>query len=143
MAKTNSITYRLHSFIYGGAKCGAWGFDLKFSFPTSIPLWKHFAHCKSKVWIAGIQNFRNTCSLAIGTKNPSLLIGLLTIKHTDMTVFLPENRKSRKLFSLNKNNSLLILLSCCSYANTGSLFLMTASTSSIVFSTHSAICSNV
>ena len=26
MAKTNSITYRLHSFIYGGAKCGAWGF---------------------------------------------------------------------------------------------------------------------
>jgi hypothetical protein len=27
MAKTNSITYRLHSFIYGGAKCGHEGLE--------------------------------------------------------------------------------------------------------------------
>ena len=35
MAKTNSITYRLHSFIYGGAKCGHEGLEKrKFALPV-------------------------------------------------------------------------------------------------------------
>ncbi len=39
-----------------------------------------------------------------------------------IAVFLPENRKSSELFSLNKNKFtalLLVLLSCCNYASTG------------------------
>lgn len=67
-------------------------------------------------------------------------------RQSAMTVLFPKNRKSSELFSFTKNKFtalLLVLSNSCDYANTGSLFLMTVSTSSIVFSTHSAICSNV